>query len=261
MPRLFVSENRIDGDRIRLVDDDAHYLAHVLRLKTGDEFGVIVPTASEYTVVVELITGDCVAGRITDSHQRNTEPALTLTMYVAVLKGKSFSLVLQKAVELGVGVIVPMITRRTVVQLSPEAAGKRRERWQRIAEEAARQSERMNIPEVEPPLTFDRALQHWQTQDSQGIILAARAVGETSCNLRKIFSQLQGSNRLAVFVGPEGGFTAQELEAGLQAGLYEASLGPRILRAETAALLVCGLCMYEFDELTSPNTVATTNEQ
>lgn len=262
MPRLFVSENNIiNGDQVRLEDDDAHYLAQVLRLKTGDKFEIIVPTASEYIIVVERITGDCVEGRIVGSRQRNAEPALTLTMYVAILKGKDFSLVIQKAVELGVGAIVPLITRRTVVRLSRNGAGKRRERWQHIAEEAVRQSERMNIPEVEPPMAFDRALEHWRTEDSPGIIFTARATGSASCNLRRILSQLQGTDRLAVFVGPEGGFTAQEINAGLRAGLHEASLGPRILRAETAALLVCGLCMYELDELTSPNKAEARGER
>lgn len=261
MTRIFIPENNFHGDYVRIEGEDAHYLTHVLRLKVGDSFQVIVPTATEYTVLIGQVSGDCVEGRVTQVLERDTEPHLALTLYQAVLKGKNFSLVIQKTVELGVGIIVPMITHRTVVRLPPRAASHRRQRWQRIAEQAAEQSERMSVPQVQKPLSFQHALEHWQASGAPGLIFAARAAGNESCNLRAVLSQLRGTNSLALFVGPEGGFSGEETHNAVSAGLREASLGRRILRAETAAVLACGLCMYELDELIPPDPTEASVDQ
>ena len=241
------------GDQVRISGDDAHYLAHVLRLAVGDRFQVVVPAAQEYRVVAEQISGDCVVGRIVHSVHRHTEPQLVLTLYQAILKGKSFPLVIQKAVELGVTEIVPVITGRTVVRLSPDGLPGRRERWQRIATEAAEQSERTSIPQIHLPLPLGEAVKRWQAIGHPGLVFAARATGRDDCNLRNILTRLGPTHWLTLFVGPEGGFTAQEVEMAVTAGLQEASLGRRILRAETAALLACGLSMYELDEFAPPD--------
>lgn len=253
MARLFIPEDSIDGNQVHVRGDDAHYLAHVLRLGVGDKFQVVIAAAQEHTVVVEQISGEYVAGRIVHTVQRQTEPQLVLTLYQAILKGKNFPLVIQKTVELGVAEIVPLFTGRTVVKLSPGAVPARRQRWQEIAAEAAQQSERMNIPQVHLPLPLGEAVKRWQASGSPGIIFAARATGSENCNLRNILTQLRPTSQLALFVGPEGGFSAQEAEMAVTTGLQEASLGRRILRAETAALLACGLCMYELDELVPPD--------
>ncbi len=259
MARLFIPEDSVDNNQVHISGDDAHYLAHVLRLGTGDKFQVVVPAAQEYTVVVEQISGEYVAGRIIHTVQRETEPQLVLTLYQAILKGNNFPLVIQKAVELGVAEIVPLFTGRTVVKLLPDAVPDRHQRWQRIATDAAQQSERIKVPQVHLPLPLGEAVKRWQASGSPGIIFAARATGSENRNLRNILTQLRPTNQLALFVGPEGGFSAQEAEIAVTAGLQEASLGRRILRAETAALLACGLCMYELDELVPPDETEARN--
>ncbi len=261
MTRLFIPEKNIDGGAVRITGDDAHYLAHVLRLQVGDSFEVVVPDTKEYTVNIERITPDSVQGRITASLQRATEPQLSLTLYQAILKGKNFPLVIQKAVELGVGAIVPLKTRRTVVRLSDSEAEKRRQRWQRIAREAAEQSERITVPAVATPLDFQPALEQWQRQNAPGLIFAARAVGRDGCSLHAVLGKLEGTGSLAIFIGPEGGFSTEEIENGIRAGLREVSLGRRILRAETAAIVACGLCMYELDKFTPSDQIETSVKQ
>ena len=159
---------------------------------------------------------------------------------------------------------MPIITQHTVVRLPAGQAEQRRERWQRIAQEAAKQSERMRVPAVGLPLDFAPALEQWQQQDTPGLMFAARAT-DGDHSLRAALSELKGLASLALFIGPEGGFSGDEIAAGLRAGLQVVSLGLRILRAETAAIVACGLCMYELDGVgrncCQPHEVRTGGDQ
>ncbi len=249
MPRLFIESGQIEGQRVTITGDDAHYLLHVLRLEIGDSFEIVIPSGSECRVVIVETQPQSVVGEITQSHIRHTEPAVQLTLYQAMLKGKNFPLVIEKAVELGVGAIVPLHTHRTVVQPSDQRIAHKHNRWQKIAKQAAQQSERMAVPRVSEPMDFAQALANWKNGNCPGILFSARAVGDVKCSLRSILRELSGIQQLSIFVGPEGGFTAQEAEAAISAGLREANLGPRIMRAETAAITACAICMYELGQL------------
>jgi len=249
MPRLFIEPDQIKGQRVVISGDDAHYLLHVLRRAVGDSFETVVPNGSEYTVIIVETGSDSVVAEIIEKRVRNTEPAVQLTLYQAILKGKNFPLVIEKTVELGIGTIVPLHTCRTVIQLSDQRAAQRHRRWQKIAQQAAQQSERITVPTVSEPMDFDQALSSWQSDGSPGILFSARAAVDAECSLMQVLKELGSTRHLSIFIGPEGGFTAQEAERAISAGLQEVNLGPRIMRAETAAIAACAICMYELDQL------------
>ncbi len=249
MPRLFIEPDQIQEQRVVISGDDAHYLRHVLRLAVGDSFEIVVPNGSECTVVIIKTEPESLVGEIIEKRARNTEPTVRVTLYQAMLKGKNFPLVIEKAVELGVAAIVPLHTHRTVIQLSGHRAVQRQRHWQKIAQQAARQSERMTVPIVSEPMDFAQALSGWQSNGSAGILFSARVAVDTECSLRRVLKELSSTRHLSIFVGPEGGFTAQEAERATSAGLREVNLGPRIMRAETAAIAACAICMYQLGQL------------
>ena len=249
MPRLFIEPDQIQEQRVVISGDDAHYLRHVLRLAVGDSFEIVVPNGSECTVVIIKTEPESLVGEIIEKRARNTEPTVRVTLYQAMLKGKNFPLVIEKAVELGVAAIVPLRTHRTVIRLSGHRAAQRQRHWQKIARQAAQQSERMTLPSVREPIDFSQALSEWQSNGSPGILFSARAAVDADCSLRRVLKELGSSRHLSIFIGPEGGFTAQEAESAITAGLREVNLGPRIMRAETAAIAACAICMYELEQL------------
>ena len=249
MPRLFVPAEQINGQQVEITDEDAHYLVNVLRLGVGDSFEVVAPTAAEYTVVIEHTEAERVTGQIRKQRTRPTEPDLHLTLYQAVLKGNNFSLIVEKAVELGVSVIVPLLTRRTVVKLNKDRASQKQQCWQKIARQYTQQSERMELPTVKPAVSLSEALTAWQQSKTPGLVFSARTSRDKAHRLRQALARLGKTAELSLFIGPEGGFTAPEVESAANAGLDEVSLGARILRSETAAIVACTICMYELCEL------------
>ena len=228
------------GDRAALTGANAAHLARVLRARPGEEFEIAVAgqvrlgrvlAVSEERVEFEL--GELVTG----------ESALPVCLCLAVFKFDRMEWVIEKATELGVAEIVPVIARRTEVHLA-QAAGKRVDRWRRIAHEAAQQSRRTTPPDVAAPLPL-KQLFHPDTDVPRPPSAGLRIVLAESERDQSLISLLRACHpersegsvvETTIAVGPEGGWTADELQAFAQAGWQAASLGPRILRAETAAI-------------------------
>ena len=221
------------GDRAALTGANALHLARVLRARPGQEFEIAargrvrlgrVLSVSEERVEFEL--GDEVEGNA----------ALPLCLYLAVFKFDRMEWALEKATELGVERVVPVVARRTEVHLA-KAAAKRVERWRRLAREAAQQSRRAAPPEVSDPLPFRSII-----APSSGLRIVLAETGNNP-SLAQLLRHPEGSEgaaleatAISLAVGPEGGWTSDELAAVTAAGWLPASLGPRILRAETAAI-------------------------
>ena len=248
MARVFVGSEDITENNVTIKGPQARHLRLVLRLQPGDTFRAVDETAREHTVRISYASTELVRGTVIESHEVDTEPRCRVTILQAVVKGSNMALVIQKCTELGVAQIVPMVTQRVVVRLKEAKADTRCERWQRIAFEAARQCGRTVVPEVGPPVPFRQALE-LAAQRDMALILAehgpARALDQVIRPGLKVGS-------LALLVGPEGGFSAQELELALEAGLLAVSLGPRILRTETAAIAATAICFYALGEMGKP---------
>ncbi len=251
MARVFVSESDVSGTRVTVTGDDAHHLATVLRLRPGDRFQAIAPGGVEHEVAIIAASRREIVGEITASRTIEPEARLRLTLYQAIPRGKRFPFILQKCTELGVARFVPVIAARTVVDVEDGRVEQRLERWNKIVREACRQCECALMPEVSPPLVWNDALADWVRSATPGMLFHERLARDAQgvAPLRNVLSRFRAAPALGLFVGPEGGFTPEEAQAGIAAGLVEAPLGARILRAETAAIVAVAVCLYESGDL------------
>jgi len=194
-----------------------------------------------------------IKGEIVTQEKRKIEPRLKITLFQSIPKGDKIGLIVQKCTEIGVSEIFPIISERTIVRLDSEKAKEKVLRWQKIAKEAAKQSGRDWIPKVGPILDFSQALKEFSKRRPQIGIIAWEM--EEKNGLKKVFrSRLTGRPsdlRLSIFIGPEGGFGPEEVEKAKKAGLVPVSLGSRILRTETAGLVVAAAALYESSDLSS----------
>jgi 16S rRNA (uracil1498-N3)-methyltransferase len=249
MHRFFVPPDWLEADRITIVGSLVHQMRNVLRLKPGDHIVVLDNSGWEREVEIARVGKEHVSGQVVDKRLASGEPRTKITLYQGVLKGRRFELALQKGTELGIVEFVPLISDRCVIA-SLEEVDKKQERWQRIILEAAEQSRRGRLPRLRPAMLFRPACESarrvglslipWEEAHDRGGATSLRAV-------------LQGSEQppfsVNLFVGPEGGFTPDEIELAWQYGLIPISLGARILRAETAGLVATAAVLYELGDL------------
>jgi 16S rRNA (uracil1498-N3)-methyltransferase len=234
-----------DGARVVLAREETAHLVNVLRLRAGAEVFVFDGAGREFRCIVAAARGR--AGRTTLEVVQEVEPQrpespLALTLAVALLKGEKFDLVVQKATELGVVRIVPVVTARGDVRLRAEGeADARVARWQRLALEAAKQSGRARAPTVSAPLALESLLTSEADISSARLFFTERDGGGL---LETINSELARSFSLTALVGPEGGWADEELAQARAAGWQLVTLGGRTLRAETAAIVVTTLLQH-----------------
>jgi len=231
LPRLFVPAEKLSEETLRLLGAEHHYLSRVLRLSVGDEVLLLDGSAQVAKTRIVQVDGEALLlERISvETAPSHGEPVVTL--YMALLKGERHDLVVQKATELGVRRIVTLLCKHCVPSLGHERAERRVERWQRIVRAAAQQCRRPDLPEVTPPLTVSEALA--QDQNRCRLMLYEG----TAPPLRSLLDEnTKVTRNVSLVVGPEGGLDAAELDLLRGAGFLPASLGPRVLRAETAAL-------------------------
>jgi 16S rRNA (uracil1498-N3)-methyltransferase len=221
---------------ITLAADEARHLREVLRLKPGDEVSVFDGEGKEFRARVAQARRESAELDLDEEIQpARPESPLQITLAVALLKGEKFDLVVQKATELGVTKIVPLMTRFADIKLRDESdASKRVARWQRIALEAAKQSGRAVVPEVSLPVSFESVL-------NTGCLLFSEREGQGLTRIETDF--------VTAIVGSEGGWSDEELDLARAAGAQIVTLGGRILRAETAAITAAALLQHRFGDL------------
>jgi 16S rRNA (uracil1498-N3)-methyltransferase len=220
-------------------------ITRVLKLAPGARIALWDNAGKEYEALITNVTGQIVYVRVTGERQAAPEPPLRVTLVQGIAKGEKMDLIIQKATEIGVARICPVTTERTVVQIPPERRPGRLERWQSIAAEAARQSGRVNIPEI-APITDLSGLFGQAEREALRLILWE----EESAGLKTLLrSEPPGAAGVCLLIGPEGGLSRQEVEAGRAQGWRSVSLGPRLLRTETAGLIAAALLLYEWGDL------------
>ncbi|MBN2269298.1 MAG: 16S rRNA (uracil(1498)-N(3))-methyltransferase [Sedimentisphaerales bacterium] len=245
MNRFFISKSDIRGDEVVLTGQQAHQIRNVLRMTSGERIIVLDNTGCEYEVVLTGVDKQEVAGRIDSRHVGAGEPDVQIVLYQSLLSRVKFELVLQKCTEVGVSRFTPIITQRSVIRKGDTVTPKKLDRWRAIITEAAEQSHRTRIPELAPPVRFDEVLSQLNAFDR--CLIASPH--EQQISLQKA---LRGGNRnepqtIALLIGPEGGFTEEELRLAIDAGALPVSLGPRILRTETAAIVASALILHELE--------------
>jgi len=243
--RFFLSAPDIKGDRVRLSPEQSHQVQHVLRLRPGDAIVVLDDTGIEYDVTLTVVDKRETVGQVTNRQQARGEPTAQVTLFQSMLMRDKFEWVLQKGTEIGIARFTPVVTARSLVRFK-EVDEKKLDRWRRIVTEAAEQSHRGRIPKIDQILKFDDALSSLVEFD-RSLIAAPSHEGPT---LRETLQGMAGEAvSVAVMVGPEGGFTDEEVEAARRGGAIPVSLGPRILRTETCAIVAPALVLHELGEM------------
>jgi 16S rRNA (uracil1498-N3)-methyltransferase len=255
MPHFFVSPKDIKGNEVFIRGDEAKHIVTVLRKRKGDEIDIFDGCGNEFrTRILEIDKSEGftrIKANIITQKGRETEPKLKITLFQSIPKGNKIDFIIQKSTEIGVSRIVPIVTERTIVKLDCKSRKERTLRWQRIVQEAAKQSRRNFIPQVGPALDFPLALKEFSEEKLQLGIIAWEM--EEKNHLREVLRSSVGCGishfHLAIFIGPEGGFTPEEVEKARRVGVVPVSLGPRILRSETAGLVVAMAALYESSDL------------
>jgi 16S rRNA (uracil1498-N3)-methyltransferase len=228
----------------------AHYVRDVLRYGPGAPLLVTDAAGAKFRARI----GRCdrrVVSIVAEEVLPPDSGGLQLHLFPALLKGERFEWMLQKATELGASGFTPVVTERTIARPRADRLEARLHRWRKIAQEASRQCGRGQVPAVNPPMDFAAALGTWQNTGLGGIIPHEKLGQEHAAGVGKALRECP-ERGLGVFIGPEGGFTPQEFSAACAAGLTPVSLGPRILRAETAAIALCAMALYEWELGSSP---------
>ena len=239
MNRFYLPPTSIDGDVVRFSEEQRKQIHNVLRMRTGDHVAVFDGSGNEYAV--ELMSSDTECfGRITGSKVLDTESSVNLTLIQSLPKGEKTEWIIQKGTEVGVSRFIFMTTSRSVPCISADKLPGRLSRWRNIAREAAEQSGRACVPEVDGILTFQQALDI-AGKSSIGIIAWEEEKSET---LQGVIPRLAASGDVSLLIGPEGGFTSDEVSNAKAAGITPISLGKRILRTETAAVVGAALVIY-----------------
>lgn len=245
MPRFFVSPDQIKEGHIHITGPDVNHISRVLRLGAGDILTVLDGRGKSYEAVIEKPAGDGIVCAVRKVTVLGDAPLLKVTLVQGIPKGDKMDLIVQKGTELGVSRIIPLICQRVVVKLEGEKSGKRRERWQRIALEAAKQCRRPDVPEVCEPTEWDRVLAGL-TPEVAALIPWEE---ENVLSLKEVLMRNTPKQEVCVFIGPEGGFTPPEVERARERGVCPVTLGPRILRTETAGLAVLSMILYQWGDL------------
>jgi 16S rRNA (uracil1498-N3)-methyltransferase len=231
MPVFFIHSTQVEDEKIIITDPLFTHLSKSLRSKLGDPLIFNDEQGRRYHTSILQITKHVIHSKILRIQELPPSSLLPITLAQAILKGDRMTWVIQKATELGVHAIVPLITERVIPRISSIKAASYQERWQRIGLEAAQQSERWNVPSVLPPQLFKDFLEG----ETQGIkiILAER---QKNISLSKIHLPYDKQGGITLVIGPEGGWTPDEVQIAQYQDFSFATLGQGILRAETACL-------------------------
>lgn len=248
MPHFFVSPQNIKDGHFGLAPEESAHLARVLRKKAGDEVRLFDGVDRSYRGLLEIVTPERVSGRIV-AELPHSDASYFLRLFQGIPKGDTFEWIIEKATELGVAEIVPLQTLRSVARVPDSRAAAKQVRWKKIARAAAAQCGRADVPVISEPLHFDEALKRAEPSD---LFLIAWE-GEETKTMKSALSfapDAFGKNGrmptvINVMIGPEGGFDPSEVDRARARGAIPVSLGPRILRTETAGIFVASSLLYE----------------
>lgn len=248
MYHFFVNREHISDEYIDIIGEDYNHAVNALRMKEGEALLISDEKGIDYSCEVLLIERDCeepyLRARILSINEENHELKSRIWLFQGLPKSDKMELIVQKATELGVSDIVPTINKNCVVKLDDKKAASKVQRWQAIAESAAKQSKRSMIPKVHMPVKFTEAVKQCESfevklipyENEKGIMSMCEAIVSFLPN-----------RDIAVFIGPEGGFDQMEVKFAENHGIMPVSLGKRILRTETAAIAMLSMIMIRLE--------------
>lgn len=244
MFQFFVRSEKVNNGKACITGDDYHHLKDVVRLKAGDKVRISIDTGENYIGVIEDFTEDAVIVELTEKAE-DTELKGKMTLFQGMPKSDKLEFIIEKAVELGVSEIVPTMMEFSVVKIDEKKIASKVERWQKIAEAAAKQSKRSIVPQVLPPMKYKDAVEY---AASNTINLVPYENESGSKGTIELLKAVKPEDSVGIFIGPEGGFSEKEISLAREKGMKTVSLGRRILRTETAALTALSLIMMNKEE-------------
>ena len=255
MTRLFLPPEELTSDEVVITGDNARHLALVLRIETGELIEVLDGNGQKYTCTVRRVHKKEVVARIINKEPYSVESPVAVTLAQGIARGEKMDLIIQKSTELGVQRIIPVITERSQVRNT-----KKLERWRKIAASASQQSGRDKIPEILEPVALkdflSETVQMQLAGNSVSVIPTKAGIQKKEIlklilsesfqeqNLKKILKAENDIKQILLLIGPEGGFSKEEITVAVETGFREVSLGPRILRTETAPIAVISIIQY-----------------
>ena len=244
MQHFFVTPDQVKEDHIYIEGSDVNHMKNVLRMRAGEEVMVSDGNNRKYLCEVEGYEPDLAVLKIQEKGVVDTELPSQIYLFQGLPKQDKMELIVQKAVELGVYQVIPVATKRSVVKLDAKKAEKKTERWQQIAQSAAKQAGRGYIPEVHSVMTYKEAMEYARKLD---VVLIPYELAEGMEETKKMIRQIQPGQSVGIFIGPEGGFELEEVEEAINAGAKAITLGKRILRTETAGLTTLSVLMFHLE--------------
>ena len=247
MSKFFVKDNQINNNSINIIGEDVNHIANVLRMKKEDELQVCnQETGENYVTKITSFSKEKIECEIVKKIDKTVESNVNITLFQGIPKFDKMELIIQKNTEVGIKKIVPVLMERTVVKLDEKTINKKRERWQKIAEVASKQSMRDIIPKVENVVkvkdiekqNYDAILVAYENEDKNML----------KSELIKLKNTQKEKYNIAIVIGPEGGISEKEIEILRNTGAIFVSLGKRILRTETAGIVMAGNIMYELED-------------
>jgi len=246
MYQFFVESNQIVGNEIIILGSDVNHIKNVLRMKLEEEIAVSNGVdGKEYRCRINTMNEESIVCELCFIKEDGVELPSKIYLFQGLPKSDKMELIIQKVVQLGVFEIIPVATKRAVVKLDEKKAKNKIKRWQAIAEAAAKQSKRRIIPKIKEVMSFSDALTYAKEQD---LILMPYELAEGMATTKKMIEGIRPGKSVAIFIGPEGGFSEEEVSKALKLGACPITLGKRILRTETAGFTIVAWIMYHLEE-------------
>ena len=247
MYQLFVEPEQIDvaGKSVIIRGTDVNHIKNVLRMRPGEEVAVSNGIdGREYRCGILALEEDCVRLELRFIKEDGVELPAKIYLFQGLPKADKMELIIQKAVELGAFQVIPVAMKRCVVKLDEKKADSKIKRWQGIAEAAAKQSKRGVIPTVAPVMSYAQAVKMASEMDLK---LVPYELAEEMEQTKQLIESVKPGQRIAIFIGPEGGFDPEEIRTATEAGIHPITLGKRILRTETAGFTTIAWLMYQLE--------------
>ncbi len=246
MYRFYVENENIKEDEIIITGSDVNHIKNVLRMRVGEKLIICNGQGKDFYCIIADMSSDGVRVQIEKEEETATELKTKLYLFQGLPKKDKMELIIQKAVELGVHEIIPVITKRTIVKIEDKKKEqKKMERWETISLSAAKQSMRGLIPTIKEPMSYKEALKYAKNLDA-AIIPFEHAEGMNAT--KSLIKDMKGKKSIGIFIGPEGGYEDDEITTAISEGVTPITLGKRILRTETAGLAILSVLMFELEE-------------
>lgn len=246
MRHFFTDQSGTVGSALEITGSDAKHIKNVLRLKPGDKVGLFDGKGFEYEARISALFSDRVELSVIRSFPSASEPSVQIIVAQALLKDKKMDGLVRQLTELGIAKWIPFVAKRSVPRPGKDRMKTRMERWEKIAKEAVKQCKRSSIPEIDSAGSFENVLDMGKACDLK-IIFWENEPESFNFKFSSHYDKLY--DKILVMLGPEGGFTLEEAEMARAYGFVTASLGPRILRAETATIAACTLLQFFFGDM------------